>query len=545
MVKALLTTRYDPETDHNPWSSGYYSFQKSTPVDLSLVDNEGNTVVHHAVCPLTSFSYLKGDVVIRLLANAGAPLNIANASGKTPLQLAQERKAEKLARALVEKLKDVIPADKHPKVVDASATVSNGTGVCGERDIPNYESDYSAVIDSLNVEESCQLLKVAADKLLGFGDSSEVLMDEKQNVPYSVLLIKPDKDNWGISHFYKLQVAIHKQRSIVVLFNHSGQLGQLGVHSKETYPQKKDAIEEFVKQFKLKTGNNWLELDKFVNQPKKYRLIPMKIRSTDIKARLDSLKSGKEPIKSILSTDVSKLMTHVMNDLMTPPSSEDVDCVNCVKLITENAIKKAEDILFEIGVIIGEREKELKQVSTKKGVSINASKVHDQLIELSDEFYDLIPMPIKSRLNPILNESDHRLKNDILRRIRNHIVSGKIIIGSYNKLSSVNQLDYIYDCLKCQINILDPVSVESQILLQYVHNSSLNQKNKPKVEGIYKINKKSQVDQLVKANLSNHWLLFHSVPLKELINILSTGLQLTSSDTFMKVSTTFDVLGCR
>ena len=605
MIKALLISRYEPETDLNPWSSRFLTFKKSTSVDLSLVDHGGNSVVHHVIAPTPNFTYSNSDTIVRLLASAGAPLDVVNSAGKTPLQLAIDRKAEKL----IQTLKDLLPEDKHPKNSDVLSGTSingksiNGTSINGtstngtsiketaeemitEREVPNFESDASTVLESLQIEETSQPLKVTADKLLGFGDSSEVLTDESQGIPYSVLLVKPDKDSWGVSHFLKLQIVIHKQRNLVVLFSHSGQLGQQlnpsdWTHSKETYSKKSDAIDEFVKLFKLKTGNSWSPIDKFVPITKKYRLIPMRIKNFDIKSKLEKLRREKiigsneekpsltneekstssvneekpsltnevksslgneekstssvNEVKSSLANEVSELMSQVMKDLMTPQSNEEIDCVTCVKVITDNVVKRAEDILFEIGVVIGEREKELKQVN-KRNVPINSSKILDQLTDLSDEFFNLIPIPIKSRLSPILNESDHRSKNDILRRIRNYIISGKIILGSYQKIPTINQLDYIYDCLKCQISILDQSSIESQILLQFIHNSSLNQKNKPMIESIFRINKKSQEDQLMKINLSNHWLLFHSVPSKELLNILSSGFQITSSDTFMKVA---------
>ena len=610
MIKALLISRYEPETDLNPWSSRFLTFKKSTSVDLSLVDHGGNSVVHHVIAPTPNFTYSNSDTIVRLLASAGAPLDVVNSAGKTPLQLAMDRKAEKL----IQTLKDLLPEDKHPKSSDVSSGTSmketsiNGTSmkeaagkVVTEREVPNFESDASAVLESLKIEETCEPLKVTADKLLGFGDSSEVLMDESQGIPFSVLLVKPDKESWGVSNFLKLQIVIHKQRNLVVLFSHSGQLGQqlnpsTWTHSKETFSKKSEAIDEFVKLFKSKTGNSWSPIDKFVPVTKKYRLVPMRIKSFDIKSKLEKLRREKiigsvnegkssltneekplltneekplltneekpsltneeKPInineaKSSLSNEVSELMSQVMKDLMTPQSNEDIDCVTCVKLITDDVVKRAEDILFEIGVVIGEREKELKVVTgerekelkqAKRNVPINSSKILDQLTDLSDEFFNLIPIPIKSRLSPILNESDHRSKNDILRRIRNYIISGKIILASYLKIPTINQLDYIYDCLKCEISVLDQSSIESQILLQFIHNSSLNQKNKPMVESIFKTNKKSQEDQLVKINLPNHWLLFHSVPSKELLNILSSGFQITSSDSFMKVANSFFII---
>lgn len=572
MIKALLISRYEPETDLNPWSSRFLTFKKSTSVDLSLVDHRGNTVVHHVVAPTPNFTYSNSDTIIRLLASAGAPLDVVNSAGKTPLQLAIDRKAEKL----IQTLKDLLPEDKHPKNSD----VSSGTKDTSTKDtsikdttgkkVPNFESDASSVLESLEIEERWEALRVSGDKLLGFGDSSEVVMDLSQGIPYSILLVKPDRDSWGLSHFLKLQIVIHKQRNLVVLFSHSGQLGQqlnpsTWTHSKETYSKKSDAIEEFVKLFKLKTGNSWSPIDAFLPATKKYRLIPIRIKNFDIKSKLEKLRNEKMTTsneensiistneeKSIISTngekssltnerkssltnEVSQLMSEVMRDLMTPQSNEDIDCVTCVKAVTDDVVKRAEDILFEIGVVIGEREKEVKQ-GKKRNVPINSSKFLDQLTDLSDEFFNLIPIPIKARLSPILNENDHRSKNDILRRIRNYIISGKIILGSYRNIPEINQVDYIYDCLKCDISILDQSSIECQILLQFIHNSSLNQKNKPTIESIFKINKKSQEDQLVKTNLPNHWLLFHSVPSKELLNILSSGFQITSSDSFMKVA---------
>ena len=75
------------------------SFQKTSSVNLASQDVDGWTVIHYIVNPLPEFCYTN-TVILNLLAEVGAPLDIPNAAGETPLQMASKLQRGVLVDAL-------------------------------------------------------------------------------------------------------------------------------------------------------------------------------------------------------------------------------------------------------------------------------------------------------------------------------------------------------------------------------------------------------------------------------------------------------------
>lgn len=94
MVKLLLHSRYEPETDTQPWNSRFLTFIKTTSADLTLSDNQGWNVIHHLIGSSSDGQDMGRDVILRLLAKVGVPLESTDNQGKTPLQLASPPMAE-------------------------------------------------------------------------------------------------------------------------------------------------------------------------------------------------------------------------------------------------------------------------------------------------------------------------------------------------------------------------------------------------------------------------------------------------------------------
>lgn len=95
------------------------SFQKSSSVNLSAQDVDGWTVIHYIVNPLPEFCYTN-TVILNLLADVGAPLDIPNAAGETPLQMASKLQRGVLVDALQKLLKT--PEDQKVYVVHLNTT---------------------------------------------------------------------------------------------------------------------------------------------------------------------------------------------------------------------------------------------------------------------------------------------------------------------------------------------------------------------------------------------------------------------------------------
>lgn len=102
MIKLLLNNRYDFEKDTKPWNSRFLAFKQMSSADLNLRDLEGWTLIHHLVAPLPNHTYTNSEVILKLLAQVGVPLNIADNQGVTPLQMAINRGVKVIADTLQE-----------------------------------------------------------------------------------------------------------------------------------------------------------------------------------------------------------------------------------------------------------------------------------------------------------------------------------------------------------------------------------------------------------------------------------------------------------
>lgn len=93
----------------------------------------------------------------------------------------------------------------------------------------------------------------------------EVMFDKDQDIPYDVVLSKIDvRDTllYDTFNFYKMQVIYHKAKSIYILFTKWGRIGDTGQYQQTPYQLLPEAIDNFCKIFKSKTGNQWKDVKK-------------------------------------------------------------------------------------------------------------------------------------------------------------------------------------------------------------------------------------------------------------------------------------------
>lgn len=102
MVKLLLNPRYDPDKDPKPWNSRFLTFKQTSNVQLNTKDCNGWTVVHHLITPLPNKCHENSDVILRLLARVGVPLNMPDKQGSRPKQIALDRNLKTIVDTLHE-----------------------------------------------------------------------------------------------------------------------------------------------------------------------------------------------------------------------------------------------------------------------------------------------------------------------------------------------------------------------------------------------------------------------------------------------------------
>lgn len=82
---------------------------KTSSVNLNAVDKRGWTALHYAACSLSLGTY-DNDEIVYVLVKAGAKTNIPDKDSQTPLDLALNNGAAKMA-AMLQKLMQVAEKD--------------------------------------------------------------------------------------------------------------------------------------------------------------------------------------------------------------------------------------------------------------------------------------------------------------------------------------------------------------------------------------------------------------------------------------------------
>ena len=77
----------------------YKKFPVKSEVDVNVVDIQGWTVIHHLVCPINHGTY-DNVRLLKMLVDAGAPVQRQDKAGLAPLDYALIRGAPNLAKAI-------------------------------------------------------------------------------------------------------------------------------------------------------------------------------------------------------------------------------------------------------------------------------------------------------------------------------------------------------------------------------------------------------------------------------------------------------------
>ncbi|XP_078315747.1 poly [ADP-ribose] polymerase tankyrase-like isoform X2 [Crassostrea virginica] len=493
---------------------------RTSDVNVNATDNEGWTAVHHTVCPLDVGTF-DNQEILSVLANCEADIQKKDHAGLSPLDHALIRGACKLA-ALLQKLSGV-EEDKMEKPTFASN--SDIQDPLLKADKVDFHADAEALLKKYAAEDmevdGKPENKVLPDGSCYIKDVGEVVMDESQGIAYDALLSKVDvsKGYWSMYNFYRLQIVRQKGIELYVLFTHWGRIGNIGQYQHTPFQAKSDAVAEFCKVFKSKTGNTWSSVKSFVNHPKKYRLVERDLNP--VKAR---------KVEFCLKSDIPSKLPKTLQDLMMEMSS--VSMLNA-------ATKKYEldEALMPFGQIKKEKLMEGKKILDQIGAALRRianttasgiaakdeeEKERTEIIKLTNEFYHLIPTNgyTFERVKLIADGNELRKKLEMVHHLMELECSSKILLGAQARLKEVNPLDYVYQAIGCGISLLEEDSSEAQYILKYIYNSC----QRADVQAIYKICRPGEEDNIRSLNVDNHKLLWHGSSTSNFLSILHRGL---------------------
>eukprot|EP01125_Pyxidicula_operculata_P008837 TRINITY_DN292_c0_g1_i1.p1 TRINITY_DN292_c0_g1~~TRINITY_DN292_c0_g1_i1.p1 ORF type:complete len:2964 (-),score=944.30 TRINITY_DN292_c0_g1_i1:25-8748(-) len=493
--------------------------KKSKGLKLNAKDNKGKTVIHHLVNPMDYGSY-ENETLLRKLVEWGADVNIEDNAKKSPLFYASQQDSGKLSAALKE---------LGAKPVKAVPTRDNS--MIPTSQWPEYkfklDDDFKALIKSFGKAE-VKSKPPKPDECLDLPYCEVVCEDD---LYYDIFMTKTDVKygHYGSNNFYIMQVVREKVKDMYLLFNRWGRIGDEGTNQKTPFASKEEAIAEFAKVFKTKTGNIWKKDLEFEKKPGKWRLIPISRTTKDYsKMKLKRWKLNECPEHN-LEKHVSKTIEY-LSDIRLFRNMMKHSGINSTLMPLSRLNQKTVDEAMKILSSINERLESLKEESEKINPNeIKLDKVqqaYDEIAELSNSFYELIPHSRfgDSQIEPFSSVDEVNSKFQMLANLHDVTTATKILMAATYQMKKVSPLDYVYHALNIKLEYLETTSSEFKAIQLYAQNtggSSVNVKN------IYRLQRKGEAERIEKwKKLENHYLLWHGSAASNFLGILSEGLRI-------------------
>ncbi|XP_061174017.1 poly [ADP-ribose] polymerase tankyrase-like isoform X2 [Saccostrea echinata] len=493
---------------------------KTSDVNVNATDQQGWTAVHHTVCPLEVGTFDNVEI-LTVLAKCGAEIQKKDHAGLSPLDHALIRGACKLA-AVLQELSGV-EKDKMEKPTFASNSELNDNLL--KADKVDYHADAEALLkkyaaEDMEVDGKLEK-KVLPDSCCALKNVGEVVYDESQGIAYDALLSKVDVSHgaWGMYNFYRLQIVYQKGIDLYILFTRWGRIGDSGQYQHTPFHSKAEAVTEFCKVFRSKTGNTWASVKNFENHPKKYRLVQREQKQTKARKVEFCLKSD---IPSKLPKPLQDLMKELSSVSMLNAATKKIgldDLIMPFGQIKKETLLEGKKILLQIG-------EALKRIAEKERLGSSSQEEEEkeriEIGRLSNEYYHLVPMNgyAFDKVSPIMDGDELKEKLEVIHHLLELECASKILMGAQARLKDINPLDYVYQAIGCGISLIEEESAEAQYILKYIYSSC----HKTQIQAIYKICRPGEEEKIRNLNIENHKLLWHGSNTANFISILHRGL---------------------
>lgn len=153
----------------------------------------------------------------------------------------------------------------------------------------------------------------------------------------------------------------------------------------------------------------------------------------------------------------------------------------------------------------------------------------NEFIGPTNKFYSLVPQSFGVEKPPLIN-SDEMIKKKI--EMVDSLMEIEVAFNatkSYNSDSKISPIDYSYDFLKTDIEVLDKSSEEFQLLQTYVTNTHAvtHKQYDLIIEDVFKVRRRNELERFAPfKDLHNRKLLWHGSRLTNWVGILSNGLKI-------------------
>ncbi|GLD98945.1 hypothetical protein PINS_up007663 [Pythium insidiosum] len=518
-------------------------------------NNRGETAVHVAVRPLAYGSYENIDILDMLLASGGS-LKTKDKEGRTPVDYTLEQSSRFIFRYL---------RQKHPTDVARDEGSAFDEVMEEWTDAPDFTADAATYLSQC--EESGKIKKTrfkpVPNSNCDVGSLKRVHgeLDAEGNVilgeEFDALLTKVDVKSgpFGSNVFYRCQIVHDQIQDIYVVFTNWGRIGEDGKYQNTPFHSAADAIVEFKKIFKAKTGNNWEDRHEFVKHNKRYNLIQRVNYHTTISDEVTSSftiskQSAFAPSKLAFTKNVMEMLfaiTDVRN--LQLAATRECSFHDSLPLANAEELRGAIERLLEIRALLEERiqinldmQKARADIS-EEGVNKLAelsethTKLTEDISEKSSRYYEVMPVNEDAFGSPIKGFEDIYKVNEEIVRLRLIIDithTYKMLLGAKLRLQTIHPLDYCYNAMQVHLTSMSADSSEAELLTKYFFNGIRQREHSQyRVSNIFQVSRRGEKkrmlateDELGSLRDKHHQLLWHGTKRTNLMGILSQGLRI-------------------
>eukprot|EP00644_Phytophthora_capsici_P011268 jgi/Phyca11/565594/estExt2_Genewise1.C_PHYCAscaffold_180438 len=459
---------------------------------ISQRNTAGLTACHIAVRPLNYGSY-ENTRLLAILVRAGGDLGFKDVSGKSVIDYARDQKSSFVLRYIERTF---------PKYVSVRDEAKPSTTKFASA--PSYSDDASAYLAACEKSGKISRLPVVpkVNASCDVGKVSKIHSEGGAGKELDALLTKVDVKNgrFGLNVFYRLQLVRDELQDIYVLFTNWGRIGETGKFQNTPFRDEAEAVNEFKKIFRSKTGNTWEQREpgEFVKKPKKYNLVQRVNHSTKVDSEVtrsfrEDMESG--PSKGVafpeprdpnlVSNSNVMAMLAAITDVSNLQLAAQTSCGFAggdLPLAKQDELRAALDKLIEIRGLLEEKEELVKEISTASGdlsdegaskralLATRHEALTEKVSERSSRYYEIMPCQedaLATSIKAFDQVSDVNVEIVRLRMLSDIMETYKILLGAKRALPTQNPLEYCYHALQVRLVPLEPADAERQLIHRY------------------------------------------------------------------------------
>ena len=502
-----------------------FLLQYQDSVNFNHVDNQGKSYIHHVVSPMQNASF-QNLALLEFLASKTS-IDRPDRDGFAPLYYARQQDNGQMAQRLI-----MLGAREmhYPIMKLPTSIVAN----FDFEPVPfDFEEDHLRYTEMMKTRYANTGLDVVVKptpdtRLKG---ELEIVNDPRTLAPFDYRFIKVDISygQYSTNVFYIMQIAYDKIRKIYVLFTSWGRVGTDGQFQQTPFFHLEDAIKEFKKLFKEKTGNDYDNIGNYQKKNQKYHLIqtkPKPIHSNLV--RFFDLNPAR-----VAASKLPGSIAAVMADLTDANLYKTVysafkidDTFLPFGQLNRETIEKAQALLDEMKVLA----KRLDEGRRKLSLNI-CYEIANQISDKTSEYFELIPTK-GSTTEQIPAFNTHKINNESIRLndLRYMEVVSRILAAANMRVKEISPLDYCFSALNIKMVQLAADSEEFSIIKMYI-KTGIRCSAKKLIKNIFAIERSGEKERFKPwLEIGNRRLLWHGTRTENLMGIFYNGLRIAPSE---------------